>query len=306
MSKRHTYKTCDDQKVELLKGQSEKIRWTVYENNRSITPVTPTLTLKKPGGADFPTPVVSTAMTVTSAGDIEYAMPSANTTELLENCAGTISYSYQSESFRFGFLFDIVRSRLEMVVTDEDLFAEFPGLKDSGYREISTTTALGTTTTLIDTARLIQPDDYWTGGTIEFPITGEIREVTAFNLSTGTLTFTPALGTAPAAGAKYIVTRSFKKERWRAFQDILERLRNTGRRTSLTLDSHQLRAAHILLTLAKIFRGFVQSETYQELARDYLEMYNRLFKELPLNCPDDESNCLVDNDEQFIGHIGRA
>lgn len=306
MSIRHTYKTFDDQKVELLKGQSEKIRWTIYENNRSITPVTPILTLKKPGGADFPTPVVDAAMTVTSGGEIEYAMPSGNTTELLENCAGTINYSYQSESYRFGFLFDIVRSRLEMVVTDEDLFAEFPGLKDSGYREISSATANGTPTTLIDTARLIQPDDYWTGGSIEIPSTGEIREVTDFNPSTGTLTFTPALGTAPAAETKYIITRSFKKERWRAFQDILERLRNTGRRASLALDSHQLRAAHIPLTLAKIFRGFVQSETYQELARDFLETYNRLFKELPLDCADDMSDCLVDEDEPLTGHIGRA
>lgn len=308
MNKIHAYKTSNFLTIELLKGKAEFIRWNIFEDNQVITPVSPTITLKKPDQTDFPVPVVAQAMTILSNGQIEYTMPSANTGNLLENCNGTIEYVFNSINYQFGFLFDIVRSRLEMVITDEDLFDEFPGLRDSGYRQIATASTAGTTATLVDTAQLIQPDDYWTGGIIEFPSTGEIRNVTDFDSATATLTFAPPIAASTGSGSKYVVTRSFRKERMRAFQDIIDRLRNSGRRAALVMDSHQLRTLHILLTLAKIFRSFVNSETYQQIAKDYAEMYDRLFQELRLDY-DENEDAMISSDEegsQFIGNIGRA
>ncbi|MFQ5674127.1 MAG: hypothetical protein ACE5G9_13670 [Nitrospinales bacterium] len=296
MNKTHVYKTTNDLTIELLKGKSEPILWNIYEDNRTIVPVSPTITLKKPDQSDFPVAVVEQAMTVAGGGAVSYTMPTANTGQLLENCTGTIHYVFDSVAYQFGFLFDIVRSRLEMVITDEDLFDEFPGLRESGYRQIGAASAAGTVSTLVDTAQLIQPDDFWTGGAVEFPASGERRSVTDFDSATATLSFAPALAVATAPGSKYIVSRSFRKERARAFQDIIERLRNAGRRAALIVDSHQLRTAHILLTLAKIFRGFVNSETYRQLSRDYAEMYDRLFQELRLDYDANEDGAINDSE----------
>jgi len=251
---------------------------------------------------------VGQAMTVTGGGGLSYTMPAANTGQLLENAAGTIDYVFNSVSYQFGFLFDIVRSRLEMVITDEDLFDEFPGLREAGYRQIGTASAAGTVATLVDTAQLIQADDFWTGGTVEFPASGERRTVTDFDSATATLSFAPAVAAATASGSKYIVSRSFRKERVRAFQDIIERLRNAGRRAALIVDSHQLRTVHILLTLSKIFRGFVNSETYRQLSGDYAEMYDRLFQELRLDYDANEDAAINGSEgfQQIQGTLERS
>ena len=308
MKKRHTYKTQDDLTIELLKGKAEPVGWFVYEDNRMITPVSPLITLRKPNLSNFPTPVVNMAMTVLNGGALEFIMPAENTAEILENCGGTVSYSHNGGNYVFGFLFDIVRSRLEMTIADDDLFSEFPPLRDSGYREISAASGAGTTTSLVDTARLIHQDDYWTGGTVEFPATGEARNVVDFDSATSRLTFDPPLAAATAMGTKYVVTRSFRRERVRAFQDILERLRNSGRRAALIMDSHQLRTIHIFLTLAKIFRGFLNSDVYQTLSREYSALCDRLFQELRLDYDINGDSTIVRDEKGFqtIGTIGRA
>lgn len=78
----------------------------------------------------------------------------------------------------------------------------------------STTSAAGTTSTLIDTNRLLQADDWWnshgrnliiTSGTLS----GTILQSTDFANSTSTVTFAPTQASAPGSAASYEVYREF-------------------------------------------------------------------------------------------------
>ncbi|MFQ5717580.1 MAG: hypothetical protein ACE5GQ_10840, partial [Nitrospinales bacterium] len=75
MSKQHVYKTPDDLSIELLKGKSETIRWTIFEDNRPVIPTSADITLRQPDQSEFPVPVAAAAMTVASGGELQYAMP---------------------------------------------------------------------------------------------------------------------------------------------------------------------------------------------------------------------------------------
>lgn len=67
----------------------------------------------------------------------------------------------------------------------------------------------GTTTTLIDTAGLTQPDDFWNGQTVFLPTTIQSRYIADFAQSTKTLTFLEALSGAVISGDDYEIWSSF-------------------------------------------------------------------------------------------------
>jgi len=71
--------------------------------------------------------------------------------------------------------------------------------------------ANGTTTTLIDTVRLKEEDNYWRGSFIYFPDTDEIREISGFTNSTSTVTWLAPIGTADtvADGEPYEIWSQF-------------------------------------------------------------------------------------------------
>jgi hypothetical protein len=71
-----------------------------------------------------------------------------------------------------------------------------------------TSSAIGTTTTLIDSSRTEANDDHWRGQWILFTSgtaanINQVRLITGFNATTDTLTFTPALNAATASGDGY-------------------------------------------------------------------------------------------------------
>ena len=69
----------------------------------------------------------------------------------------------------------------------------------------------GTTTTLIDTAKLKEEDNYWRGQFIYLPATDELREISAFTNSSSTVTWLAAVaGTAStASGVAYEIWSQF-------------------------------------------------------------------------------------------------
>ncbi len=98
-----------------------------------------------------------------------------------------------------------------------------------GYLRSSTTTAAGTTTTLVDSART-EPDDFWNDGTLF--ITGgtyanNSRKITDFVNTTGTFTFSPALAGAPGSSISYsVINGDWPREM--LFQFINQALQDIG------------------------------------------------------------------------------
>lgn len=87
-------------------------------------------------------------------------------------------------------------------------------LRQTGRGQAGTTTATGTTSTLIDTTNLqsVQFNDrQWVGAFIYFTsgtLDGTIRTVTGYAPSTGTLTYAPTTASAPGSSATYLLMRT--------------------------------------------------------------------------------------------------
>lgn len=76
-------------------------------------------------------------------------------------------------------------------------------------KSAGTGSASGTTTTLIDTARLLEEDDYWNGSFIYFPSTNELREISDFDQGTSTVTWLGALASATGNTTGYEIWSTF-------------------------------------------------------------------------------------------------
>lgn len=141
-------------------------------------------------------------------------------------------------------LFDVCITTLVNVVREEDLFEFAPGLRTerSGMSEGTANSSGGSTTTLVDDALEIYPDNWFNGGVIELlngDDEGERRRVTDFAESTGTATFDPALSAAPDGDA-YRIRRSWQHLIDLAYEDVKSRIRERGNRSALVVDAGEL------------------------------------------------------------------
>jgi hypothetical protein len=164
-----------------------------------------------------------------------------------------VEYSLDSKTHYAVLFFDVVRSRLAKVITDDDIFSELPQLRDRGW-SVSGTAEAGSETTIVDSRLKRYGDGYFTGGVAACPSKGEAREVRDFDAASGTLTV-EAFSTQVASGEKYALTRSFSREIQRAFEKLEDELKRLGKRPHLVLDSQDLREAHIFLSVAEACKG---------------------------------------------------
>lgn len=266
-------------KQKFLVNMEEIFQSYVYENNRKIVPGSATFTVYKPGGARKL--ISSEPMTVQSDGRLDYSLSAANNVSADENYKAVIAYVHNAATYFITLYYDVVNSRLHKVVTDDDIVAELPQLRDSGWR-VHGTAESGTTTTIVDSELKRYEDDHFTGGLVFSIDKDETREISGFDATTGTVTsvaFGSAIGTD-----KYILTRSFSREIQRAFEKIEEMLVRRGKRPHLVLDPYDLREVHIYLSVAEVCKGFAMEpkNLWWELWKGYEQTALEAFAALNL------------------------
>ncbi|MBI5560559.1 MAG: hypothetical protein HY883_04735 [Deltaproteobacteria bacterium] len=254
-------------KQAFLEDTAETFKTYVYENNRKLVPTSATITVYKPGSTEKL--IDGAAMTIGSDGLLSYALTAAHNDIADENYKAMISYVYNAATYYLTLFYDVVNSKLVKVITDDDITAELPQLKDNNWR-VHGTADSGSTTTIADAELKRYEDDYFTGGTAYSLAKDETREITDFDSATGTVT-TTAFSSAIAAGEKYILTRSYSKEIQRAFEKIEEMLNRTGKRPHLILDPYDLREVHIYYSVAEVCKGLVTGNKtlWWELWQEY-------------------------------------
>ncbi|MFQ5736613.1 MAG: hypothetical protein ACE5GY_07090 [Thermodesulfobacteriota bacterium] len=223
----------------------------VFENNRKVSPTSATLTVYKPGSTDKL--IDAQAMTVAVDGLLSYSLTAVNNADLGENYQAEVSYVLSGTTYTFTQFYDVVRSVLTKVITDADLEAELPQLKERNWT-VRGTADSGSATTIVDANLKRHDDDFFTGGLAYSHSKDETREITGFASSTGTVT-TAAFSAAIAPGEKYTLMRSYSIEIQRAFEKIDDWLRRKGKRPQLVLDPYDLREVHILLSVAEVCKG---------------------------------------------------
>lgn len=282
-------------KQQFLVDIADTFKTYIYENNRKIVPASATITVYKPGTSDVL--ISTTAMTVAGDGLLSYALTSTHTDIADENYKVVIAYVYSSVTYYLTLFFDIVTTKLSKVITDEDIENELPQLKNKGWR-VHGVADSGTTTSLVDGELKRYEDDYFTGGLCINLTADEVREITDFVSSTGTVT-TVAFTNAVAAGNKYILQRSYTKEIQRAFEKLEDMIARMGKRAHLILDPFDLREVHILMSVAEICKGMISENDnmWWQLWQDYDKRAYAVFKSLNFKYDDSEDGYISGAEE---------
>ena len=285
-------------KQNFLVDTAETFKTYVWQDNQRVVPSSATLTVYQPGSDTIL--VNAQSMTVAGDGLLSYSLTTTHNDVADENYKVVISYVLSGITYVATLFYDVVNSKLHMVITDEDLINELPQIKEQNYRVFGTADS-GSTTTIVDANLTIHEDDFFTGGLATSLTLGETREISDFVKSTGTVT-TAAFGTAIATD-KYILQRSYLREIIRAFEKIKELLRREGRIAHLILDPYDLREVHIQFAIAEICKSFIASDDsmWYTLWMDYKKTSYAMFKNLNLKYDDSNDGTISGSEESRRG-----
>lgn len=289
-------------RLQFLTDTAETLKTYVYENNRIIIPTSATITVYKP---ESTTELISAqAMTVAADGLLSYALTATHNDIVGENYKAVISYVYSSVTYPITLFYDVVRSKLIKVITDEDIINELPQLKDNGWR-VHGVADSGSVTTIVDAELERYEDDYFTGGLATNLTNDETRDITDFVSSSGTATI--ATATATAAGHKYILTRSYTKEIQRAFEKIDELITRAGKRSALILDSYDLREVHICYSVAEVCKGLTGAggtDTFWwQMWKDYESKAYAIFKSINFKYDESDDGTISISEKKGFGTL---
>jgi hypothetical protein len=281
-----------------LEDKTATIRLSVYQNNSPVVPTAATVTLYKYSGSSLQ--AEASATIDASTGEMTYNLTATHTADRGLNYKAVWKYTVSAVDYYETQLFDIVRSILSIPLTDDDLYAELESLRKANAQKTGTATS-ATSSTLVDTTKLKDADDFWKGGTIEtLSGTGlnQRRTITGFTQSTSTVTVTPSWTTTPDSTTTYRIVRSYTEKINQSFEELEQMFYNKGNRQSLILESSQIKVVLLFLTLEKICRDLSDEtdDKWDRLAEVYMEKFDKSFNALKLDYDADESGTIDDEE----------
>ena len=279
-------------KQQFLKAIAGTIRLTAYDKNRSLVPSSAFVALYQNDGSTVIQAEASASVDSTT-GEMTYSLTTTHTANKGLNFKAVWRYVSGGNTYYETQLFDVVRSILSIPITDDDLYGELPSLRKSTV-QVSGTATSATTSTLVDTVRRKEADDYFKGGIVEIMSgtgSGQSRDITGSTQSTGTISVNPAFATTPDTTSIYRVIRSFTSTIIQCFEKIEQMLYDKGKRDTLILESSQIRVALIYLVIHTIALDLrdEQNDRWDLLAKDYMDKFEKAFNSMTLDYDADES-----------------
>ncbi|MBI5562754.1 MAG: hypothetical protein HY894_07900 [Deltaproteobacteria bacterium] len=279
-------------KQQFIKDASGVFQTRFYKDNRRICPGSASFTAYKPGSSEKL--VDGAPMAVDADGTVSYGLSAADNSIAGCDYKAVVSYVYDSAVFYATLFYDVVVSRLAKTVTDDDVVAELPQLKENGWKARGQAEG-GSATTIVDSELKRYEDGYFTGGLAYSMDKDETRAITGFTSSTGAVA-TEAFSSAISTD-RYVLTRSYTGEIQRAFEKLEERLRRAGKRPQLVLDPDDLREAHIYASVAEVCKGMITESD---------GLWWRLWKEYEAKAEETFGAMNFKYDETGDGFIGGA
>ncbi|NCD17748.1 MAG: hypothetical protein EOL91_10665 [Actinobacteria bacterium] len=286
-------------KQEFLKDRIDTIRITDFEDNRPRIPSSATITIYDPYGKEIQ--AETSASVNATTGEMTYSLTATHTAKLGLNYRVLWTYVISGVTLYEEQLFDVVRSRLSIPITDEDLYNELNVLRKANAQNTGTATS-ATSTTLVDTVNLKEDDDFWTGGKVEI-IAGtgvnQVRDITDFVQSVATISVSPAWTTTPDTTSVYRVVRAYTKQIQQAFTKLTTMIYNKGQRHALIIESSQIRIPMIYLAIHTICLDLMDNvdDKWHRLAEMYQEKFNNAFDTMKLDYDADESGTIEDEEQ---------
>lgn len=294
-------------KQQFLKDKSGTLRLTVYNRNRALIPSSALVTLYKSDGNNELQSQASASVDATT-GEMTYSLASTHTVNLGLNFKAVWEYVVDGVTYYETQLFDVVRSILSIPITDDDLYKELPSLRKDNEQQSGTATA-GSASSLTDTVKRKEVDDYWKGGTIEILSgtgSGQTRNITGNTQSTGVININPDWATNPSTDSVYRIIKSFTAFIESAFEKVEQLLYDKGKRDALILESSQVRIPLVYLTIHSIAIDLrdQSDDKWDLIAKDYLAKFKESFSTLRIDYDEDESGGVQGEEEQQnVGEI---
>ena len=293
-------------KQQFLKAKTDTIRLTVYESNRPIVPASAKITLYTSNGGDLQAQADATVDSTT--GQMTYALTAVHTADHDLNYKAVWEYIYNGTTYYETQLYDVVKCILSIPLTDDDLYDEMESLRKQNVQATGTATA-GAASSITDTLKRKESDDYWKGGIVEILSgtgAGQKCNITGSTQSTGVITITPAWATNPDNTSIYRIVKSYTAKIQQCFEELETMLYNKGKRHSLILESSQIKYPLLYLTLHKICQDISDDidDKWDRLAGKYDEKYKSAFTTMKVEYDEDESGSIVGDDEEAQGISG--
>jgi len=241
-------------KKEIRVSTAEILTFEYWENDVKLIPTGANIIILDKTGTEI---LASTACSIDAAGTVTYTILSTLITEVDINFRAEVIATIAAAEKITYLLFDVVKTPIESIISDEDLYGFVDSLRDSAETISSKSTATGTTSTLIDKSKLTQVDDYWNGGRLEINQSDVIKyaKVTDFVSTTSTITFSPVLASLVATDTTYRLRSSYQQKIDEAFQILKLEVRNRKELISGFIDSYAFRLPHIYKTIALACMG---------------------------------------------------
>lgn len=288
-------------KQQFLKDKTGTIRLTAYNKNRPIVPSSAQITLYKNDGTSEIQAQASVSVDATT-GEMTYSLTTTHTATRGMNFKAVWEYVSSGVTYTETQLFDVVNSILSIPITDDDLLNELPSLKKANYQQTGTATA-GSASSVTDTARRKEEDDYWKGGVLEILSgtgEGQTRDITGSVQSTGVVSVSPDFATAPDSTSVYRIVKSYSAVIEQCFEKIEQMLYNKGKRDALIMEASQIRIPLIYLTIQSIATDLFneQNDKWDLIRQDYEKKFETAFTTLALDYDADESGGVQGDEAQ--------
>jgi hypothetical protein len=294
-------------KQQFLKAKTGTIRLTTYDKNRPQIPSSALITLYKNDGSTVIQAQASATIDGTT-GEMTYSLTAVHTVDRGLNFKAVWEFVVSGVTYYETQLFDVVNSILSIPITDEDLFGELPSLKKSNYQQTGTATA-GAASSLTDTVRRKESDDYWKGGVLEIMSgtgSGQARDITGNVQSTGIISVSPAWATNPDSTSVYRVVKSFTATIDNCFEKIEQMLYNKGKRDALIMEASQIKVPLVYLVIHAIATDLFeeQNDRWDLIRQDYEKKFETAFSTLAIDYDENESGGVQgDEAQQFTSSI---
>jgi hypothetical protein len=287
-------------KQQFLVDIADTIRITVYSQNRPLIPTSATVILYHPDGSVLQASASATVDGTT--GEITYSLTATHTDDAKLNYKAVWAYVVSGTTYYQTQLFDVVKSILAIPLIDDDLFNELESLRGTNEQQTGTATS-ATSSTLVDTAKRKEADNYWKGGRIRtLAGTGPNQEriVSSNTQSSGTISVTPNWTTTPDSTTTYQIERSYYYKIEEAFKEFEDMLYNKGMRHQLILESSQIAVPLKYLTLVKICTDLMDDENdkWDRLRVTYWDRFNDAYKGMALDYDADDTGSIQGDEAQ--------